>query len=150
MTRLVVEALAASGQRGVLDSGWGGLQTESLPETIFPIQEIPHSWLFPRMAALVHHGGMGTTAAGLRAGIPAVIIPLGGDQAFWADRLQRLGVGIHSAGFFKISTKRLVADITRVVSDTFLRTKAAALGEKIRVEQGVEKAVGLIRKIHPS
>ncbi len=78
MTRLVVDALSASGQRGVLASGWGGLHLESLPETIFPIREIPHSWLFPRMAAFVHHGGMGTTAAGLRAGIPAVIIPLGG------------------------------------------------------------------------
>jgi UDP:flavonoid glycosyltransferase YjiC (YdhE family) len=138
MTRLVVDSLVASGQRGVLASGWGGLHTESLPDTIFSIKEIPHSWLFPRMAALIHHGGMGTTAAGLRAGLPAVIIPLGGDQPFWADRLQRLGVGIRSANHFKITTKRLTADITRAVCDTTLRGNTAALGEKIRAEHGVE------------
>jgi sterol 3beta-glucosyltransferase len=146
MTRLVVSALAASGQRGVLASGWGGLHAESLPETIFPIREIPHSWLFPQMAALVHHGGMGTVAAGLRSGIPAVILPLGADQSFWADRVQRLGVGIRSAGYFKITAERLAADITRAGSDNTLRGKAAALGKRIRAERGVEKAVELIRK----
>ena len=145
MTRLVVDALDASGQRGVLASGWGGLQSEALPETIFPIREIPHSWLFPQMAALVHHGGMGTTAAGLRAGIPAVIIPLGGDQPFWADRLQRLGVGIHSASFFKTSAARLAADISRALSDPFLCARAVVLGKKICTEHGVDRAVGLIQ-----
>ena len=143
MTSLVVNALAASGQRGVLASGWGGLHAESLPETIFPIHEIPHSWLFPKMAALVHHGGMGTTAAGLRSGIPSVILPVGGDQPFWADRIQRLGVGIRSAGYFRITAKRLAADIARAVSNMALRGNAAALGEKIRVERGVERAVEL-------
>ena len=145
MTRLVVDALAACGQRGVLASGWGGLQSEFLPKTIFPISEIPHSWLFPQMAAIVHHGGMGTTAAGLRAGIPGIVIPLGGDQPFWADRLQRLGVGIHSGSFFKITSKRLAADITRAVNNPNVRAGAAALGEKIRVEHGVDRAVELIQ-----
>jgi UDP:flavonoid glycosyltransferase YjiC (YdhE family) len=146
MTRLVVNALAASGQRGVLASGWGGLRAESLPETIFPIHEIPHSWLFPQMTALVHHGGMGTTAAGLRSGIPSVILPLGGDQPFWADRVQRLGVGIGSAGYFKITDKRLAADITHALGDSTLRGNAAVLGRKIRAEHGVEQAVELIQK----
>jgi len=150
MTSLAVNALTISGQRGVLASGWGGLHTKSLPDTIFPFDEIPHSWLFPKMAALVHHGGMGTTAAGLRAGIPSVILPLGGDQPFWADRVQRLGVGIHSAGYFKITAERLAADITRVVSDSILRDNAIALGEKIRVEHGVEYAVKLIKNYSPS
>jgi sterol 3beta-glucosyltransferase len=149
MTSLVVNALTMSSQRGVLASGWGGLHAKSLPETIFPIHEIPHSWLFPKMAALVHHGGMGTTAAGLRSGIPSVILPLGGDQPFWADRVQRLGVGIHSAGFFKITAERLAADINRAVNDTILRDNAAAMREKIRAEHGVEWAVKLIQKYSP-
>lgn len=149
ITSLVVNALTMSGQRGVLASGWGGLHAESLPETIFPIREIPHSWLFSKMAALVHHGGMGTTAAGLRSGIPSIILPLGGDQPFWADRVQRLGVGIRSAGYFKITAQRLAADITRAVSDTILRGNAIALGEKIRTERGVERAVELIQKYPP-
>ena len=149
MTSLVVNALTINGQRGILASGWGGLHAESLPETIFPIHEIPHSWLFPKMAALVHHGGMGTTAAGLRSGIPSIILPVGGDQFFWADRVQRLGVGIRSAGYFKITAERLAVDITRVFSDTILRSKASALGEKIRAERGVEQAVQLIQKYPP-
>lgn len=149
LTALAVKALAASGQRGVLASGWGGLGAEALPKTIFPIHEIPHSWLFPKMAALVHHGGMGTTAAGLRAGIPALILPVGGDQPFWADRIQRLGVGIRSAGYFKITAGRLAVDIAFAVGETTLRSQSAALGEKIRAERGVERAVELIRKYTP-
>ena len=145
MTRLVVDALSESGQRGVLASGWGGLSTQGLPDTIFPIREIPHSWLFPRMAALVHHGGMGTTAAGLRAGIPAVIVPLGGDQPFWADRLLRLGVGVRSAGYFKVTSRQLAADVRRVMNDTAMRSKTIELGEKIRAERGVDEAVELIQ-----
>lgn len=148
ITSLVVNALTISGQRGVLASGWGGLDVESLPETIFPIHDIPHSWLFPKMAALVHHGGMGTTAAGLRSGTPSIILPLGGDQTFWADRVQRLGVGIRSASYFKITAERLAADITCAVSDTILRDNAAALREKIRAEHGVEWAVELIQKYY--
>jgi len=145
ITSLVVNALTISDQRGVLASGWGGLHAESLPETIFPIHEIPNSWLFPKMAALVHHGGMGTTAAGLRSGIPSIILPVGGDQPFWADRVQRLGVGIRSASYFKITAERLAADITRAVGDTILRGNAIALREKIRTERGVERAVELIK-----
>jgi len=150
MTSLVVNALAASGQRGVLASGWGGLHAESLPETIFPIRDIPHSWLFHKMAALVHHGGMGTTAAGLRSGIPSIILPVAGDQPFWADRAQRLGVGIRSSGYFKITAERLTADIARAVGDITLRGNAAALGETIRAERGVQRAVELIQKYPPT
>lgn len=150
ITSLVANALTISDQRGVLASGWSGLPTESLPKTVFPIREIPHSWLFPKMAALVHHGGMGTTAAGLRSGIPSIILPLGGDQPFWADRVQRLGVGIRSADYFKITAARLAAEITHAVSDVTLRGNAIALGNKIRTERGVEQAVALIQKYPPT
>ncbi len=81
--RLAVEALARSGQRGVLAAGWSGLQVAELPATVHLISSVPHSWRFPRMAAVVHHGGAGTTA-GLRAGIPSVLAPFMGDQAFGA------------------------------------------------------------------
>src|SRR5690606_29845402 len=64
--RLILEALAQSGQRGLLASGWGGLTAADLPENVFMIEQAPHSWLFPRVAAVVHHGGAGTTAASLR------------------------------------------------------------------------------------
>jgi UDP:flavonoid glycosyltransferase YjiC (YdhE family) len=147
MSNLIIQALLESSQRGILASGWGGLRSEKLPPTIHPVQDIPHSWLFPQTAGVVHHGGMGTTAAGLRAGVPAIILPVGGDQPFWADRLQRLGVGLRSASYFKItSRRRLVEDIIRVTSEPSMNSKAAVLGAKIRTEQGCEMAVDLIQK----
>ncbi|MFZ5879243.1 MAG: glycosyltransferase, partial [Chloroflexota bacterium] len=148
MTSIAIEALDLCGCRGVFATGWGGLQTDALPNTIFPIREIPHAWLFPRMAALVHHGGMGTTAAGLRAGIPSVILPIGADQFFWANRVQKLQVGL-SKNYFKKTTKQLASVITKAMRDPILRENAAVLGEKIRAEQGVEQAVKLIKEYCP-
>ncbi len=79
----VIKAVGLSQQRAVLLSGWGGLQANRLPDSIFLLDSVSHSWLFPRMSAVVHHGGAGTTAAGLRAGVPTVVIPFFGDQPFW-------------------------------------------------------------------
>jgi sterol 3beta-glucosyltransferase len=93
ITRIVLEALEMSGQRGVLSRGWAGLGSAELPREVLLVNEMPHDWLFPRMAAVVHHGGAGTTAAGLRDGIPTVILPYFGDQFFWGQRVQALGVG---------------------------------------------------------
>ena len=83
---IAVEALKKSGQRGLIATGWGGLNVEDLPDTIFKLDAAPHDWLFPQVAAVVHHGGAGTTAAGLRAGRPTVICPFMGDQPFWGKR----------------------------------------------------------------
>ena len=92
-TAVVIEALAELGRGAVLSSGWGGLSESDLPDGFFMVGSVPHSWLFPRVAAVVHHGGAGTTAAGVRAGIPAVVTPVLGDQPFWGRTLARLGVG---------------------------------------------------------
>jgi sterol 3beta-glucosyltransferase len=107
MTSIALEALRLSGQRGVLLSGWGGFGQTDLPDTIYHAESLPHSWLFPRMAAVVHHGGAGTTAAGLRAGVPTIILPVAGDQSFWASCVERLGVGISPESFFKITAAKL-------------------------------------------
>ncbi len=81
---MVVQALARAGQRGVLSAGWGGLKAADLPKSVFMIGSVPFDWLFPRTAAVVHHGGAGTTSMGLRAGIPSIITPFMGDQPFWS------------------------------------------------------------------
>lgn|GEM_PF-176245 len=86
----ILAALARTGRRGLLLTGWGGL---AATDNVFVLESAPHSWLFPRMAAVVHHGGAGTTAEGLRAGVPAVVVPFAFDQPFWGARLQALGVG---------------------------------------------------------
>jgi sterol 3beta-glucosyltransferase len=141
---LVLQALARTGQRGVLSSGWGGLQKENLPETVFMIGSMPHSWLFPQMAAVVHHGGAGTTAAGLWAGIPAIVTPFFGDQPFWGERVYALGVGPRPIPRKRLTLDRLVESIRQVVSDTAMQQQAARLGERIRAEDGVARAVAAL------
>lgn len=142
--RMVVEALQRSGQRGLLASGWGGLKTSNLPETIFQIDAAPHDWLFPRVAAVVHHGGSGTTAAGLRAGKPTVICPFIADQPFWGQVVYERGVGPQPIPQKKVTVEGLAAAITTAVSDATMQKQAAALGSHIRAEDGVACAVALI------
>ena len=93
LAALAVDALARCGQRGILMTGWGGLRTEATAQEIFVAESVPHSWLFPRMAAVVHHGGAGTTAEGLRAGVPTVITPFVLDQPFWGRGSRRWDSG---------------------------------------------------------
>jgi UDP:flavonoid glycosyltransferase YjiC (YdhE family) len=109
------------------------------------IDSIPHSWLFPRVAAVVHHGGAGTTAAGLRAGVPAVIVPFFGDQPFWGQRIAELGVGPKPVPRKKLTVERLAEAIQTAVIDDGMRQRAADLGSKIRAEDGVGRAVEIIQ-----
>jgi UDP:flavonoid glycosyltransferase YjiC (YdhE family) len=142
---LVIKALLKTNQRALLYSGWGALHKEDLPETIFMIDSTPHAWLFPRMAAVVHHGGAGTTAAGLRAGVPSIVIPFMVDQPFWGQRVQDLGVGPAPIPRSKLNADRLAAAIQEAVKNTGMRQRAAELGAKIRAEDGVATAVEIIQ-----
>lgn len=144
---LVLKALALTGQRAVLSSGWGGLQKDNLPESVFMVGSIPHSWLFPKMAAVVHHGGAGTTGAGLRAGIPSIITPFFGDQPFWGHRVSQLRVGPKPIPRQRLTGERLAEAIRIAVSNTAIRKNAAHLGERIRAEDGIARAVTVIEQI---
>jgi len=146
MADLVLESLRRTGQRGVLSSGWGGLATNDLPDSVFMVGSIPHAWLFSRMAAIVHHGGAGTTAAALSAGVPSIVTPVLGDQSFWARRVSDMGVGPMSAPRRKLTVERLSRAIEAALSDDAIRTKSATLGEHIRAEDGVSTAVDLIEQ----
>ena len=143
-TRAVVAALARSGQRAVLLSGWGGLSAADVPDTVFVTDSVPHDWLFPRVAAAVHHGGAGTTAAGLAAGVPNVVVPFFGDQPFWGDRVQRLGVGPAPVPRRALNERTLADALTRAVTDAGMRDRAAALGARIRAEDGVARAAEVV------
>ena len=142
--QLVQEALELSGQRGILAAGWGGLDNANLPEFIFALDSVPHAWLFPRMAAVVHHGGAGTTGAGFCAGVPSILVPHLGDQPFWAKRVTELGVGPQPIPRRKLTAERLAGAITIATTDQNMQARAAALGERIRAEDGVARAIEII------
>lgn len=144
-TATVVEALALAGQRGILASGWGGLAAP-LSEHVYMLDAAPHDRLFPHVRAVVHHGGAGTTAAGLRAGKPTVICPFFGDQPFWGRRVADLGVGPAPIPFKNLTGERLVEAITSAVDDDVMRRRAEQLGAMLRAEDGVGTAVAFILK----
>jgi sterol 3beta-glucosyltransferase len=144
---LVLEAIAMTGQRAILQSGWGGLIKHDLPDNVFIVDSISHSWLFPRVAAVVHHGGAGTTSAGLRAGVPTIIIPFFGDQPFWGRRVAELGVGTEPIPRKQLTAKKLATAIHQVINDRAMRQNAADLGAKIRAEDGIANVVDIIQKI---
>ncbi len=142
--RLALDALARTGQRGILASGWDGLQADDLPPTVHMVGSLPHAWLFPQMAAVVHHGGAGTTGAGLAAGVPSIVTPFFGDQPFWGRRVHALGVGPAPIPRRRLTAEKLATAIEQAVSDGAMRQRAASLGERIRAERGVENAVAVI------
>ena len=144
---LVLQALARTQQRAIILSGWSGLHKADLPGSVFMLDSIPFSWLFPRVAAIVHHGGAGTTAAGLRAGVPSVVIPFFGDQPFWGQRIAELGVGPAPIPRRKLTVERLAQAIQKAVTDQAMRQRAANLGSKIQAEDGIARAVAVVQHI---
>ncbi|MDA2920937.1 glycosyltransferase [Desulfobacterota bacterium AH_259_B03_O07] len=146
LTELVIKALKISNQRGILLTGWGCLGDTDLPEDVFEIKSAPHSWLFPRLAAVVHHGGAGTTAASLKAGKPTIVVPFFVDQPFWGRRVSDLGVGPKPIPFKRITAEGLAFAINNAVNDNSIENNATNLGERIRGENGVAVAIDGIEK----
>jgi UDP:flavonoid glycosyltransferase YjiC (YdhE family) len=145
-TRLVLEAVRRSGKRTVLLSGWAGMSMSDLPKNVFLLNYAPHRWLFPQTAAVIHHGGAGTTAAGLAAGVPTIVVPILADQPFWARRVYELGVGTKPIPHAKLTVDELAAAIDEATSNRALQDKAAELGKKIMAEDGLAETVKAIRQ----
>ena len=142
-TNLIVEAVRMSGQRAVLHAGWAGLGGD-LPAEIFSIDYAPYGWLFPRMAAVVHHGGSGTTGFGFLSGVPSIFVPFGFDQFYWGARAFELGVGPKPVPFRQLSAKNLASAIHQAVTEPGLQRCSAKLGQKLSKENGVRHAVEII------
>jgi UDP:flavonoid glycosyltransferase YjiC (YdhE family) len=144
-TAIVRKAVRRAGVRAILLSGWGGLDGDAHGETeerdVLAIKDAPHDWLFPRAAGVVHHGGSGTTGAGLRAGVPAFIVPFGYDQFLWGRRLHALGVGPRPVPHSRLTAGELASALRQLVSDSAMAGRARALGERIRGEDGLRAAV---------
>ena len=138
---LVRAAASDAGVRAVLLSGWGGLAGARDDDTVLAIEAVPHEWLYRHVAAIVHHGGAGTTGASLGAGVPVTVVPFTMDQPFWGARVAALGVGPEPIPRRRLTRERLTAALRRSLDDDAMRARAAALGERIRAEDGVAEAV---------
>jgi sterol 3beta-glucosyltransferase len=143
--RAVLEAIDRTSNRALILTGWGGLQESRLPENIFVAESVPHDWLFPLCKAVVHHGGAGTTAAGLCAGIPNIVVSFAADQPFWGKRVYAIGAGPRPIPVRRLTTSKLSAALVEADGNA-VRTDAQAAARKIRAENGVSQTVNLIEK----
>ena len=148
-TALILAALARSGQRAILAKGWGGLDhtKPSQDVEVLLIEEAPHDRLLPLCAGILHHGGAGTTAAAIRAGLPQIVAPFMADQPFWADRMRQLGVAALTTPKAKLTAGDLCTAFTRLVEDSGLRQRALALAQRVGSEDGLAMAVAQIEAI---
>ncbi|GAA2251639.1 MULTISPECIES: glycosyltransferase [Kitasatospora] len=127
-------ALRQAGLRGIVQSGWAGLSV--VDDDVITVGALPHGWLMPRTAAVVHHAGAGTTAASLRAGVPTVPVPVMTDQPWWAARLVRLGVSPEVLPCAGLTAGRLAQALTRATDDTGFARRAGALATRLAEEDG--------------
>jgi UDP:flavonoid glycosyltransferase YjiC (YdhE family) len=147
MTELLVQAVELAGCRAIIQQGWSNLGGLRLPPHIHVTGFAPHSWLFARAAAVVHHAGAGTSGAVMRAGVPGVYVPHMWDQPTWAELAESLGCAGPMIPFSELTAERLGAAIRATLVNPRYAQAAAELGEKIRQEQGVVKARQLIEQL---
>ena len=139
LTRLIFEAVRKAGVRALVSKGWGGLGADELgvPEGVFMLDNVPHDWLFKHVSAVVHHGGAGTTAAGVALGKPTVIVPFFGDQPFWGLMIARAGAGPEPIPYKNLTADNLATALLESLKPS-IQQNAAELGAKISKELGAE------------
>ncbi|CAM5594592.1 glycosyltransferase [Streptomyces aurantiogriseus] len=141
----IVRALRQAGLRGVIQRGWAGLSADG--DDMLTVDEVPHALLFPETAAVVHHCGAGTTAAGVRAGVPAVPVPVQFDEGFWADRLVALGVAPRVVPLRRLTADALTAALMRVTREPAFRERAREVGARVRAEDGAGRVVEAVERM---
>ena len=145
-TRLVLAAIEQIGARAVLSAGWAQLGGLPLPEGVIEIGAVAHPRLFPRCAAIVHHGGAGTTTNALRAGVPQVVVPHLVDQFYWGRRVRELGIGVLAPRKHRLATADLVAALTAVLDNEVLAQRAKALGaQALREAERADPVAAILR-----
>ncbi len=145
LTQTVVEAVRQAGQRAVIAIGWGAMAVPESADDIFCVEHVPYSWLFPQVSAVVIHGGAGSVAAGLRAGRPVIVCPFFSDQPFWGKIVAAHHAGPQPIPIKQLTSEKLAGAIRQCLDDQHIKQSAAVLGEKIRSEDGLGKAVAYIR-----
>ena len=140
--QIIRDTLLQTGQRGIVLVGWSKVN-RFISKDLLYLDAVPHDWLFPRCKMIIHHGGAGTTAAGLRAGLPNIVVPFTADQPFWGNRVYAVGAGPKPILVKKLSVENLLRAIVET-DDRVVRKNAQAIGQKIRKENGVGDAITLI------
>lgn len=143
---IILEAVRRAGIRAVVSKGWGAVRMPA-DDDVHVVEEVPHDWLFPRVAAVVHHGGAGATAAGLRAGRPTLICPVLGDQSFWGDRVRDLGAGPEPLRLRRLSADELAAALGDLATNEDYRESAARIADALSNEDGTGEAVRVLEGI---
>lgn len=141
--RIVFDALERTGDRAILLSGWSNLNSIPLPESVLVMKAVPHDWLLPQCKAVIHHGGAGTTAAGLHSGIRNLVVSFAADQPFWGACVHAIGAGPQPISVKKLTTEKLIVALAEADGET-IQSGAQAVGRKIRAEDGVGNLVRLI------
>jgi hypothetical protein len=149
LTRTIFTALERAGARGIVAEGWAHLGGGALPPNVYLIGDCPHDWLFPRCRAVCHHGGAGTTSAGLRAGLPTIVVPFFGDQFFWGRIVAKAGAGPEPIPIRRLDTESLTAAFDACRRPQ-IRERASELGAHLRAADGVELAVQSIERHLPA
>jgi len=145
--KVVRDALAQTNNRGIILSGWSTMKNNAFDNLLY-LDAVPHDWLLPRCKMIIHHGGAGTTSAGLRAGIPNVVVPFTADQPFWGRRVRAVGAGPKPILVKKLSVVNLMHAIAEA-GDHVVRKSAQDIGQRIGSEDGVMQAVKLIESHTP-
>ncbi|KAF2155263.1 glycosyltransferase family 1 protein [Myriangium duriaei CBS 260.36] len=139
MTTMIFDAIRKTGQRALVSKGWGGIGANELgiPEGVMMLGNVPHDWLFQRVSCVVHHGGAGTTAAGIAAGKPTVVVPFFGDQPFWGAMVAKAGAGPVPIPYKKLDADQLAESIKTALQPSTLE-RAKELAESIANENGCQ------------
>jgi sterol 3beta-glucosyltransferase len=146
--QIAVASVLQSGRRVVLLSGWSRAENHIKPSpNLYVAKEIPHSWLFSRVSAVIHHGGAGTTAAAVRAGTPSLIIPFFFDQWFWGNRLHSLGAGVKPVQKRWLTVESMASLLDVILDNRVIRKRLYSLSRQVNREDGVGVAVGLIQQL---
>jgi vancomycin aglycone glucosyltransferase len=141
VARMAIDAIRAHGHRVVLGRGWADLALIDDGDDCFAVGEVNHQALFKRVAAVVHHGGAGTTTTATVAGVPQVVVPQFADQPYWAARVAELGIGATHGGSAATVESLSAALHTALASET--RAQATAMASRIRTD-GASVAAGLL------